>query len=198
MKLKSLPAIRIEHMTEAEKRAYIIADNRIAHDSGFDMEVMAKEYKFLLDQTEDLIDGIGLETFDMTRIESILNFEETDKHRQEVAEGLAKKAEDEIQDEESLEDLDVDIEDEDDGDDGIGIGNGMRVDETEDLPANMPDMEAAGLERPFKLLSLYVHDEESYEKLKEFMEGHGGFEYLNENTILYPSRETKGESQSID
>ena len=196
MMLKSLPAIRIEHLSEAEKRAYMIADNRIAHDSGFDMEVVAQEYKFLLDEGEDLIDSIGLETFDMSRIESILNFEETDQYREDVAEGKREKDDIEEDDQGAIEEsgagkiLGDDVENTFGSDEDDEGGYPVRPDETEELPKNMPDMEQEGLDvRPYKMLSFYIYDVESYEKLKEFMADNGGFKYLNESSIVYPSRE---------
>jgi ParB-like chromosome segregation protein Spo0J len=32
--LKAVPVLRLDHMSEAEKRAYIIADNRLAENAG--------------------------------------------------------------------------------------------------------------------------------------------------------------------
>ena len=48
MELEKIPTILLDHLTEAQKRAYIIADNRIAQDSGFDMDMLSREYEFLL------------------------------------------------------------------------------------------------------------------------------------------------------
>ncbi len=42
-----VPTIRIDHMTEAQKRAYIIADNRLAEIAGWDRELLALELQFL-------------------------------------------------------------------------------------------------------------------------------------------------------
>lgn len=41
--LAEVPVLRIAHMTEAEKRAYIIADNRLAENAGWDRELLAIE-----------------------------------------------------------------------------------------------------------------------------------------------------------
>lgn len=38
--LASLPVIEAAHLTEAQKRAYIIADNRLALDAGWDSEML--------------------------------------------------------------------------------------------------------------------------------------------------------------
>ena len=50
--LKTVPCIRIEHMTEAEKRAYVIADNKLALNAGWDEELLAQELQGLLRHRE--------------------------------------------------------------------------------------------------------------------------------------------------
>ena len=40
--LETVPCIRIEHMTEAEKRAYVIADNKLALNVGWDNELLTQ------------------------------------------------------------------------------------------------------------------------------------------------------------
>ena len=39
----SVPAIRIDYMTDAQKRAYVIADNKLALNAGWDEELLALE-----------------------------------------------------------------------------------------------------------------------------------------------------------
>ncbi len=41
--LKEVPCVFVEHLTEAQKRAYIIADNRLAMNAGWDDEMLAVE-----------------------------------------------------------------------------------------------------------------------------------------------------------
>jgi DNA modification methylase len=41
--IDSVPAIRFDHLTEPQKRAYLIADNRIAEQAGWDRETLAIE-----------------------------------------------------------------------------------------------------------------------------------------------------------
>jgi len=43
MKLETVPCLRLSHLTDAQKRAYVIADNRIALSSGWDSELLANE-----------------------------------------------------------------------------------------------------------------------------------------------------------
>jgi len=46
--LTSIPTIQIDHMTEAQRRAYIIADNRLAELAGWDKDLLALEFGELL------------------------------------------------------------------------------------------------------------------------------------------------------
>ena len=53
--LSSVPAIRLAHLTDAQRRAYVIADNKLAENAGWDMATLARE-------VEDLnADGYDLE-----------------------------------------------------------------------------------------------------------------------------------------
>ena len=40
---KEVPALRVEHLSETEKRAYILADNRLAEEAGWNQEMLAIE-----------------------------------------------------------------------------------------------------------------------------------------------------------
>ena len=41
--MDSVPVIELAHMSEAEKRAYVIADNKLALNAGWDEELLALE-----------------------------------------------------------------------------------------------------------------------------------------------------------
>lgn len=41
--LDEVPTIELGHLTEAQRRAYILADNRLALDAGWDLEIVAVE-----------------------------------------------------------------------------------------------------------------------------------------------------------
>ena len=56
--LADVPCIRLAHLSEAQKRAYIIADNKLALNSGWDAETLALELADLRDASFDL-DLIG-------------------------------------------------------------------------------------------------------------------------------------------
>lgn len=46
--MEEVPAIRIEHLSESEKRAYILADNKLAEKAGWDKEILAIELQELM------------------------------------------------------------------------------------------------------------------------------------------------------
>lgn len=52
--LAEVPVIELTHMSEAQKRAYILADNRLALDAGWDEEMLAAELDELRDMEVDL------------------------------------------------------------------------------------------------------------------------------------------------
>jgi DNA modification methylase len=61
--LATIPAVRLEHLTPEQKRAYTLADNKIALNSAYDAEILAAELKELasLDLSFDL-EITGFET----------------------------------------------------------------------------------------------------------------------------------------
>lgn len=64
-----VPTILLEHLTEAQKRAYIIADNRLAELSGWDKDILAIELQHLLNVDIDFeITDIGFETAEIDLI----------------------------------------------------------------------------------------------------------------------------------
>jgi ParB-like chromosome segregation protein Spo0J len=67
--LAEVPCIRLGHLTETQKRAYIIADNKLALNSGWDEEMLGLELADLREMDFDL-DLIG---FDAGEIEAALN-----------------------------------------------------------------------------------------------------------------------------
>lgn len=45
--MKSVPCVFVEHLTDTQKRAYILADNKLALDSGWDEEMLKIELEEL-------------------------------------------------------------------------------------------------------------------------------------------------------
>jgi len=71
--LKTAPVIVLAHLTEAQKRAFRIADNRIAENAGWD-EAMLREELAALREAEFELDLVG---FDLDEIERLLAGPET-------------------------------------------------------------------------------------------------------------------------
>lgn len=58
--LVDVPTLRLSHMSEDEVRAYIIADNKLAEQAGWDREVLAVELEYLVSLDID-VEAIGFE-----------------------------------------------------------------------------------------------------------------------------------------
>ena len=60
--LSEVPCVFAEHLTDAQKRAYILADNRLALSAGWDEELLALEFGELKDLGFDVeLTGFGLD-----------------------------------------------------------------------------------------------------------------------------------------
>jgi 16S rRNA G966 N2-methylase RsmD len=67
--LSRVPTLRIEHLSDAEKRAYILADNKLAEKAGWDREILAIELQALVDMDIE----IELTGFEMAEVDLILD-----------------------------------------------------------------------------------------------------------------------------
>jgi hypothetical protein len=67
LKLGMVPCIRLSHLTDTQRRAYIIADNKLALNAGWDEELLGLELADLREDGFDLeltgFDGAGIEAF---------------------------------------------------------------------------------------------------------------------------------------
>lgn len=54
LKLKQIPVVVLDHLTDAQRRAYIIADNKLAENAGWDDEILSSELAALIDDGLDL------------------------------------------------------------------------------------------------------------------------------------------------
>ena len=68
--MTEVPCLRIETMTPDEKRAYVLADNKLALNAGWDEEILAEELKGLL--ALDLDFDIGITGFSIPEIDSLV------------------------------------------------------------------------------------------------------------------------------
>ena len=69
--MTTVPVIELTHLTEAQKRAYVIADNRLALDAGWDEDLLAEELKAL----EGLDFNLELTGFDLDELHDLLEDE---------------------------------------------------------------------------------------------------------------------------
>jgi len=71
--LETVPTIRLEDLSENEIRAYVIADNKLAENAGWNRELLAVELQGLLDI--ELEFDITFTGFEMTEIDLLLDSE---------------------------------------------------------------------------------------------------------------------------
>jgi DNA modification methylase len=67
--MSEVPTVCLSHMTDAQKRAYILADNRLAEKAGWDEEILAIEFQALLEIAPELdltITGFEIAEIDLT------------------------------------------------------------------------------------------------------------------------------------
>lgn len=69
--METVPCIRLDYMTEAEKRAYVIADNKLAMNAGWDEDLLAIELGALGEM--DLDFDLEITGFDTAEIDLIID-----------------------------------------------------------------------------------------------------------------------------
>jgi DNA modification methylase len=67
--IQTVPVVRLSHLTEAERRAYVIADNKLALNAGWDQELLAIELQGLVDINFE----VGLTGFSLAEVEIVLD-----------------------------------------------------------------------------------------------------------------------------
>jgi hypothetical protein len=72
LKMTDVPCMRVSHLTETQVKAYVIADNKLALNAGWDDELLKLELEFLKDDEFDL----SLLGFSETEIDSLLSDED--------------------------------------------------------------------------------------------------------------------------
>ena len=68
--MKQVPCVRLSHMTAAQKRAYVLADNKLALNAGWDEEILAIELQGL--QEIDLDFDLALTGFSTAEIDALV------------------------------------------------------------------------------------------------------------------------------
>lgn len=75
--VREVPVVRLSHLSDAEKRAYVLADNKIALNAGWDGELLAAELGDLAGLLLDIDLDLEITGFDTGEIDLILtDFEE--------------------------------------------------------------------------------------------------------------------------
>ncbi len=73
LEMDKVPAIRLSNLSEKQKKAYRIADNKLALNAGWDMQLLAEEVKELMDDDFD-IDLLG---FNDAELDEMLSDEQS-------------------------------------------------------------------------------------------------------------------------
>ena len=85
--IETVPALRLSHLTEVERRAYVIADNKLALNAGWDREMLAIELQGLV----DLDFEVELTGFSLAEVDIVL-----DEARESAPDGADASIEDTI------------------------------------------------------------------------------------------------------
>jgi len=74
--LTDVPVIKLAHLSEAERRAYVIADNRLAELAGWDRDILAIEFQALSEL--DLDFDLEITGFETAELDLLLDGPDTD------------------------------------------------------------------------------------------------------------------------
>jgi len=75
--LTSIPCVRVTHMSEAQKRAYVIADNQLATKAGWDEGLLAEELEVIMGLEPSL--DLTLAGFSIPEIDSLMANQKPEK-----------------------------------------------------------------------------------------------------------------------
>jgi DNA modification methylase len=87
LKIERVPTLHLSHLSDAERRAYVLADNKLAQNAGWDREILAIELQGLIDLDFD----VELTGFTLAEVEIVL-----DEARDSAVDGVDPAAEDRI------------------------------------------------------------------------------------------------------
>src|SRR5882762_9212967 len=79
--LATVPTLKLSHLSPAERRAYVLADNKLALNAGWDTEILAIELQGLIDIDFD----VSLTGFSLAEIDLSLDQAREAKTTEEVA-----------------------------------------------------------------------------------------------------------------
>ena len=87
--IEQVPCVFVDHLTEAQKKAYILADNRFALDAGWDEEMLRVEMEALQGMDFD----VSLTGFDEAEIADLLSPDDGEAQEDDFDEDAALQAE---------------------------------------------------------------------------------------------------------
>jgi ParB-like chromosome segregation protein Spo0J len=76
--MEMVPTIRLSAMSQADKGAYILADNKIAENAGWDVDILAGELEFILSEAPTI--DISVTGFSIAEIDTIVEGSESAQH----------------------------------------------------------------------------------------------------------------------
>jgi len=83
LNMEEVPTITLSHLNEQQKRAYIIAHNKLTLNTGFDMDVLLKELTNLYENDFDLLltgfDELELDELKIGFVETIIDYDKADE-----------------------------------------------------------------------------------------------------------------------
>jgi ParB-like chromosome segregation protein Spo0J len=92
LKLDTVPTIEISHLTATQKKAYVIADNKLALNAGWDMDILGLEIEELKNCDFE-IELLGFDESELVKSAidySVLDDEDVDEKIQDMADGVKK------------------------------------------------------------------------------------------------------------
>lgn len=73
LNIKEVPTLCLDHLSEAQVRAYVIADNKLAENAGWDADILTLEFQYL--DSLDLDFELTITGFEMAEIDGMLLIE---------------------------------------------------------------------------------------------------------------------------
>jgi hypothetical protein len=87
--MEQVPVVVLDHMTAEQRRAYVLADNRLAEKAGWDEQQLAAELGALLEAEFDL-NAVGFSEEDLARLTDGLDLGEFEQLSQPLAPGTER------------------------------------------------------------------------------------------------------------
>jgi ParB-like chromosome segregation protein Spo0J len=79
LKLKTIPVIEIDHLSDTEKRALVLTDNKVAMNAGWDHEILETELSELLSILPDEGMDLALTGFEVAEVDGLLLNSESER-----------------------------------------------------------------------------------------------------------------------